>query len=759
MKNIRFTKRLFLVVVGSLLSFYGKAQKEKDYTKFVDPYIGTEGHGHVFLGASTPSGAVQLGPSNIIQGWDKFGGWDWCSGYNYISKEILGFTHTHLSGTGIGDLNDLLILPANGKPQLKRAAFGDMNSGYGSEFSHKKETVRPGYYKVFLDKYQVTAELTASDRVGFHQYAFPKKADAHILIDLAFGMGWDNPTKTYIKKLNDTTFTGYRFSSGWANDQRLYFCIRTSRPIERAVIYDSTTSVSNVEGNGKQIKAVLYFDAEKDPLIKLKVGISPVSSENALENINAEIPGWNFNDVVKEATAKWNRTLGKIDISADAATKKIFYTAMYHANIAPTLFNDHNGEYMGADKKNYPPPGFNTYSVLSLWDTYRGLHPLRTITDPEMVNEYVRTMLALYQQQGKLPVWHLQGNETNTMIGYPAVPVIVDAYMKGFRNYDVHLAYEAVKQSALQQTNGLSPVNKPQFIPADSVAESVAKAQEYAISDWCIAQMAKDLKKMDDHKFFSQRAKLYSLYFDSSIQFMRGRMADGGWRTPFNPYSAEHRANDYCEGNSWQYTWLVPQDVEGLIKLFGGDAPFTKKLDSLFTVSSVLPGNTSPDISGMIGQYAHGNEPDHHIAYLYNFAGQPWKTATLIRKITDTFYTAKPDGLTGNDDAGEMSVWYIFSAMGFYPVNPANGVYVFGSPLVSSASIELRAGKKFNIQVKNQSKKNKYIQSILLNGKAYTKSYLLHATIMAGGEMEIALGDKPSKTWGVSMTDRPYSEK
>ena len=751
-------KKIYIILVCSLITLTGMAQQKNnriDFTKYVDPLIGTEGHGHVFLGANVPSGMVQLGPSNIIQTWDKFNGWDWCSGYNYASKEILGFTHTHLSGTGIGDLNDILILPANGKAQVTKMNFGDDKSGYGSFFSHKNETAKPGYYKVLLDKYHITAELTATERVGFHQYTYPATANAHVLIDLAFGMGWDKPVMTAIEKLDDSTFTGYRFSTGWANDQRIYFAIRLSQPVTSTALYDSAAQVPGTAAKGRQLKALLFFNAAKDPLLKIKVGISPVSSQNALANIKAEIPHWNFDAVVKEAKTKWNNTLGKINIAADGNTKTIFYTALYHASFAPSIFNDHNGDYWGADKKLHSSKDFTNYSILSLWDTYRGLHPLQTIIEPGKVNDYIQTMLAIYKQQGKLPVWHLLGNETNTMIGYPAVPVIADAYLKGFRNFDTALAYEAVKQSAMQQTDGLSWVQKLQFIPADSIGESVAKAQEYAISDWCIAQMAKQMGRQDDYLYFSKRAKLYELYFDTSVQFMRGRLSDGSWRTPFNPFSAEHRANDYCEGNSWQYTWLEPHDVHGLIQLFGGDGPFTKKLDSLFTVPSVLPGNTSPDISGLIGQYAHGNEPDHHIPYLYNFAGQPWKTAALIRQITDTFYTAKTNGLTGNDDAGEMSAWYVFSALGFYPVNPANGHYIFGSPLISSASIALPGGKRFNIVVKNQSKKNRFIQKMTLNGKPYPKSFIQHAAIVAGGNLLIEMGPAPSQQWGTATNDRP----
>lgn len=723
-------------------------------TRYVDPYIGSEGHGHVFVGANVPAGAVQLGPVNIMQGWDKFNGWDWCSGYNYISREILGFAHTHLSGTGIGDLNDLLILPANGPLQLKPMKFGDQQSGYGSFFSKENESVKPGYYKVKLDKYNITAELTASERVGMHQYQFQKTDNAHLLIDLGFAMLWDRPTQTYFRRENDSTFTGYRFSKGWANDQRTYFAIRLSQPISRMELYDSSSIQTGDAAQGKFIKAALFVDAAQYPQLKIKLGISAVSSSHALANIDAEIPDWNFEQVAQQADKKWNDALSKITIDADERTKKIFYTAFYHSLFFPSLFSDNNGDYLGADLKTHHNPGYATYNVFSLWDTYRGIHPLTTIIDQQKVKDYINTFLAIYQQQGKLPVWHFQGNETNTMIGYPAVPVITDAILKGIKGFDVNLAYEAMRHSAMQQTDGIQYIQKLQFIPADSVSESVAKAQEYAIADWGIARVAKQLGKMDDYQYFSKRAKLYSLYFDKSTGFFRGRLSAHNWRTPFDPVSALHRANDYCEGNAWQYAWLVPHDVKGLIALMGGDALFNKKLDSLFETTQKLDANSSPDISGLIGQYAQGNEPNHHIPYLYAYSGKAYKSAERLRQIADSFYTDKPNGLCGNDDVGEMSAWYLFTALGFYPVNPASGQYLLGSPLINAATIKTGA-KPFKIIVKNNSSKNKYIASILLNGKPYAKTYFMHSDIAKGGTLTLQMSSKPNKKWGVAIKDRP----
>jgi len=729
------------------------AQQKNSLTQFVDPLIGSAKHGHVFVGANVPFGAVQLGPNNIMEGWD------WCSGYNYVSNTITGFAHTHLSGTGIGDLGDVSIMPATGKLIMDKGKTPD-GDGYLSKFSHKNEVAKAGYYSVLLDKYSIKAELTSTERVGFHQYSFEKNAqNPHIIIDLIEGIGWDAPVESSLKQIDENTIVGHRNSKGWASDQRLYFVIKLSQPIKNLILYDSTSFKSGKSLKGVKLKAAVEFASLNNDKLQIKVALSPVSIENAILNLKTELPGWDFASTLNIADAKWNKELSKVKIDASVNTKKIFYTALYHTMVAPSLYNDVNRDYLGTDKQVYKNASFNNLTTFSLWDTYRAANPLFTIIHQDKVSDVVNTMLAIYKQQGKLPVWHLMGSETNTMVGYHAVPVIVDAYLKGYRGFDVNLAYQAVKQSALQKTNGIEYIQQLKFIPSEKVEESVAKALEYAIDDYCIAMMAKALNKTEDYKYFSKRAQLYKEYFDKDLQFMRGRTEDGKWRTPFSPVAAKHRGDDYTEGNAWQYTWLVPQDVEGLIKLFGGDRPFLNKLDSLFIVPSGLDAASSPDISGLIGNYAQGNEPGHHIPYLYAYAGQPWKTAALIRKIDNEFYTAKPDGLCGNEDVGQMSAWYIFSSLGFYPVNPANGAYVFGSPLVKDATIELGNNKKFNIKVVNNSAENKYIQKIVLNGKPYTKSSLLHKTIMAGGKIEIFMGNKPSQTWGVKAEDRPVSTK
>jgi predicted alpha-1,2-mannosidase len=743
-----------LLLTASLFTINATAQQKNNLTQYVDPLIGSAKHGHVFVGANVPFGAVQLGPNNIMEGWD------WCSGYNYIGNTITGFAHTHLSGTGIGDLGDISIMPATGKILLEKGKTANDQDGYLSKFSHQNEVAKAGYYSVLLDKYGIKAELTATERVGFHQYSFKKGAEnPHIIIDLIEGIGWDAPVAASFKQLDATTIVGHRNSTGWSNDQRLYFVIKLSQPIKTIALYDSTVVKSGAALSGKKLKAVISFNAINHEKLQIKVALSPVSIENAILNLKTELPDWDFATTVKNSDAKWEKELSKVKIEASNTTKKVFYTALYHTMIAPSLFNDVNKDYLGTDKKIYKKANFNNLTTFSLWDTYRAANPLYTILHQDKVSDVVNTMLAIYKQQGKLPVWHLMGSETNTMVGYHAVPVIVDAYLKGYRGFDANLAFEAVKQSAMQKTDGIDYIQELKYIPADKVNESVAKALEYAIDDYCIAMFAKALNKTKDYQYFSKRAQLYKKYFDTDVQFMRGKLADGSWRSPFSPVASKHREDDYTEGNAWQYTWLVPQDVEGLIGLFGGDKAFVNKLDSLFSVKAELGENSSPDISGLIGNYAQGNEPGHHITYLYAYAGQPWKTANLIRKIDHDFYSSKPDGLCGNEDVGQMSAWYVFSAMGFYPVNPANGAYVFGTPLVNNASISLAGNKKFNIKVVGNSAENKYIQKIVLNGKAYNKAFILHKTIMAGGNMQIYMGNKASETWGVKPEDRPVSTK
>jgi predicted alpha-1,2-mannosidase len=738
-----FKTIIFLTTV--LLAFSCRQQEpavqETDFTRFVDPYIGSDYHGHVFVGANVPFGAVQLGPNNETQGWD------WCSGYHYTDSILIGFAHTHLSGTGIGDLGDIVFMPVSDSynPEVEK----DSAFNWKSTYSHDRETVEPGYYSVHVERYNIDAELTATERVGFHHYNYNSGENSLVIVDLKYGTGWDMVTDGLIEQVDNNHIQGHRMSRGWARDQQVFFYTEFSKEIKNFEILASN------EQQGT-ITALIEFEGAGELLAK--TAISPVSTEGAKANLEAEASNLNFEAVKTAAKKKWNNELGKIKIETGSlADKRTFYTALYHTMIAPSLFNDVTGEYRGADREIKSDPGYETYTTFSLWDTYRAAHPLFTLVQQERVNDFINSMLAIYQQQEKLPIWHLHGNETNTMVGYSAVPVIADAYLKGFRGFDAELAFEAIKTSALGDERGQDYVKSQGFIPADSQVESVARAMEYAIDDWAISAIASAMGKTEDAKLFSKRAKYYQNYFDESTSFMRGKMSDESWRSPFNPISSQHREDDYCEGNAWQYTWLVPHDVEGLIELFGSEVAFVTKLDSLFTIPSIKVEGASADITGLIGQYAHGNEPSHHISYMYAWVGQQWKTAEKVREICTTMYNDQPDGLCGNEDCGQMSAWYVFSSLGFYPVNPANGAYVFGSPLFDETEMVFPDGKTFNVVAENNSKENIYIQSVTLNGRPYEKTFITHKDILQGGELVFVMGNEPNPEFGKAMENRPKS--
>ena len=697
---------------------------KQDYTQYVNPFVGTGGHGHVFLGANVPFGHIQAGPTQKKQGWD------WCSGYHYSDSIIIGFGQMHLSGTGIGDLGDIALLPVT------------QNNEREVKFSHKAEYATPGYYAVTLAN-GVRVELTATLRTAFHRYTFPADVkQEQVVIDLSQGIGWDKMTACSMKQEGRNTVVGSRFSTGWAKDQRVYFVAEFSQPITRQTTEGDTLSVFSFEPTGQ-------------PLM-VKVGISSVSIDNARKNLQQESPDWAFNTVVADAQKAWNKELGKIDIQTDnASDKRIFYTGLYHTMTAPSVFNDVNGEYRGADGKTYHGD-FTPYTTFSLWDTYRAAHPLMTLIHPEKQRDIAQTMLHITQQQGRLPVWFLEGNETDCMVGNPGIPVLIDIALKGF-DVDKHAVLEAAKKTQLFGDRGLDLLKKYGYLPYDlePTNETVAKGLEYALADGCIARLAKALKAEKDYKYFLKRSQSYrDYYFDKQTKFMRGIDSKGRFREPFDPFKVIHRADDYTEGTAWQYIWLVPHDVHGLISAFGGDKPFTNKLDSLFIVQGDMGKDASPDISGLIGQYAHGNEPGHHIIYLYDYAGQPWKTALRVREVLRTMYHDSVDGLSGNEDVGQMSAWYILSSLGFYQVEPAGGRYVFGSPLFNEASMNVGNGKTFRIIAHNNSKENMYIQSVKLNGKPYTRCYIDFKDIVRGGKLEFTMGNKPS-TFGVKPADRP----
>ena len=695
----------------------------QNLTQYVNQYVGTGGHGHTFMGANVPFGLVQLGPTEPTRGWD------WCSGYYYDDDELIGFGHMHLSGTGIGCLGDVAFLPVKDFKQTS------------TRFKHEAEKVHPGYYSVQLTDPNVLVELTATERCGFHRYTFKDGAKAQLALDLSQCIGWDKLNDCLLTQESATRLTGFRRSNGWAADRRIYFSIDFSQPVTVHRLDSMERVVVSVADNTK-------------PLL-VKVALSPVSIDKAKLNMQAEMAGWDFDAMVKAADDAWNRELARIQIQTNDQTKKrVFYTAMYHLMTSCSKFNDVDREYRGADGKVHKAD-FTNYTTLSLWDTYRAAHPLMTVAFPEMQRDFAQTFLNIYKQQGRLPVWHLMGSETDCMVGNPGAIVLADLTMKGFVE-DKELALEALKATQMKDIRSLGLLKEHGYIPwnLEPENETVAKALEYCAADDGVAKVAKLLGKVDDYNYFFNRSRSYKKYYDPETRFMRAVGTDGKFRLPFNPFFAEHRTNDYTEGNAWQYTFLVPHDVKGLIQLFGSDKAFMSKLDSLFFVEGWAGDNASPDMSGMTGQYAHGNEPSHHVIYMYNYAGRPDKAAPLLRKMLNEMYLDQPDGLSGNEDVGQMSAWYILSSVGLYQVDPVGGRFVIGSPLFDKATVNVGAGKTFTVVAKNNSDRNIYVQSARLNGKALKNSYIDFNDIRHGGTLELVMGPKPSK-WGTAAACRP----
>ena len=695
----------------------------QNLTQYVNQYVGTGGHGHTFMGANVPFGLVQLGPTEPTRGWD------WCSGYYYDDDELIGFGHMHLSGTGIGCLGDVAFLPVKDFKQTS------------TRFKHEAEKVHPGYYSLQLTDPNVLVELTATERCGFHRYTFKDGAKAQLAIDLSQCIGWDKLNDCLLTQESTTRLTGFRRSNGWAADRRIYFSIDFSQPVTVHRLDSMERVVVSVADNTK-------------PLL-VKVALSPVSIDKAKLNMQAEMAGWDFDATVKAADDAWNRELARIQIQTNDQTKKrVFYTAMYHLMTSCSKFNDVDREYRGADGKVHKAD-FTNYTTLSLWDTYRAAHPLMTVAFPEMQRDFAQTFLNIYKQQGRLPVWHLMGSETDCMVGNPGAIVLADLTMKGFVE-DKELALEALKATQMKDIRSLGLLKEHGYIPwnLEPENETVAKALEYCAADDGVAKVAKLLGKADDYEYFFNRSRSYKKYYDPETRFMRAVGTDGKFRLPFNPFFAEHRTNDYTEGNAWQYTFLVPHDVKGLINLFGSDKAFMSKLDSLFFVEGWAGDNASPDMSGMTGQYAHGNEPSHHVIYMYNYAGRPDKAAPLLRKMLNEMYLDQPDGLSGNEDVGQMSAWYILSSVGLYQVDPVGGRFVIGSPLFDKATVNVGAGKTFAVVAKNNSDRNIYVQSARLNGKALKNSYIDFNDIRHGGTLELVMGPKPSK-WATAAACRP----
>lgn len=732
--------RRSLICLIALLNVVAAAAQTAPLHKKVNPFIGTGGHGHTYPGASVPFGMMQLSPDTRLEGWDG------CSGYHYSDSLIYGFSHTHLSGTGIADYCDVLLMPFTGEVQWK-------NSKYASAFSHKNEEAHPGYYAVLLDKHQIKAELTTAIRSGIQRYHFPgKTTEGKVLIDL---LHRDLVLASSLEMVNAYEIKGMRRSRSWAQNQVLYFYIKFDKPITNFLMAINDSARAGVQkAEGRNLKAALSFALDADAMLQCKTGISGVSTENAKANLDAEIGGWEFETVKANAEKAWDETLSKITVQGGTDNEQtVFYTALYHASLSPNVYTDVNGEYLGTDKKVHQAKGFTNYTVFSLWDTYRAFHPLMSIIDKKRTGDWVNTFLAQYQQGGMLPVWELSANETFCMIGYHSVPVITDAWFKGVRNFDSNLALEAMRSYAESNRFGLDAYRQYGFVSNDKDHESASKTVEYAYDDWCIAQFARAQKNGIAYKEYIDRAQYYKNLYDPTSGNIRGKVQAAF----YSPFDAREVNNFFTEGNSWHYSFAAPQDISGLIRLHGGKPQFAKKLNEMFTIPSVLTGRDQSDVTGLIGQYAQGNEPSHHMAYLFNYANQPWRTQELVHQVCKEFYKNDPDGLIGNEDCGQMSAWFLFSAMGFYPVTPATNMYAIGTPAFDKASMRLESGRTFTVKAKNRSDKNFYVQSLLWNGKAYTKSFITQDMIDAGGVLEFILGPAPNKNFGVKEQDIPAS--
>jgi predicted alpha-1,2-mannosidase len=747
MKNLKaiiLAKTGLAVFCGIVLLFFvGSCRRPVELLEpaaYVNPFIGTDWNGHVYPGATLPFGKVQLSPQTRIHGWNG------ASGYHYSDSLILGFAHTALSGTGVSDYGDILIMPGIGEPRF-------FNEEYRSAFKKENEHANAGFYSVYLHDLGVLAELTTTTRVGYHRYTFPEGSEAFLLIDLQHR---DRVTDSWIEIISDTEIRGHRRSTSWANDQILYFHMEFSKPfINKGIALNDSIHTGLLKANGLNIKAYVGFDVTAGEPVEVKVSLSAVDAEGAYKNMQYELPGWDFDQVRQQAFDTWNEVLGRIRVKGGTREQKeVFYTALYRSYLQPNTFMDVDRRYRGMDRKVHVAEGFDNYTIFSLWDTYRTWHPLMTILEPELSNNFIRVMLNMYKQRGLLPVWELAANETYTMIGYHSVSVIADAFVKGLRDFDYELALEAMKNSAMQDHFGLRYYRKYGYIPGDRFHESVSKTIEYAYNDWCIAQMAKAMGRDDVYREYILRAQFYKNIFDPTTGFMRPKL-NGNWLSPFDPYTVDWH---FTEANSWQYSFYVPHDMTGLYTLHGGKEQLSAKIDQLFTTSSVVTGRDMKDITGMIGQYAHGNEPSHHVAYLYNFLNQPWKTQQRVRQIMDELYSNQPDGLPGNEDCGQMSAWLIMSAMGFYPVAPGVPEYVIGTPWFEEMEITLENGKVFKITANRVSSRRYYIQSATLNGVDHPYSFITHQDIMNGGHLHFEMGRRPNKNWGSADEHIPVTD-
>ncbi|SHH87316.1 GH92 family glycosyl hydrolase [Flavobacterium defluvii] len=744
MKKILVPALFVILATSCKIKSYKNNNQENIFVNHVDPFIGTGGHGHTYPGATVPFGMLQVSPDNGISSWD------WCSGYHYSDSIVSGFSHLHLSGTGIGDLADILFMPTNKKVDLTLKTTSRDQLPYKSFYSHVNEKAAPGSYQVFLKDPKINVELTSSQRTAYHKYTFTKGDKQSVVVDLGFAINWDKAVKTGITIEDKYTISGYRYSKGWALNQKVFFVAKFSKPITESVLTADKQIVNAKKADAENTSVQLFFDTKNSDELYVKVALSSVSVANAKDNLDGEKA--NFDTTKSEAASVWNKALSKIKVETPVdSLKTIFYTAMYHAQVAPVTYSDKNGQFRKEDDQIVTAKDYTAYSTLSLWDTFRAENPLLTLLAPEKTSDIVNSMLAYYDTKKILPVWTLYANETNTMTGYHSIPVITDAYLKGIKGFDAEKAFEAMKATMMQDERGLNFYKKYGYIPYNLLDESVTITLEYAYDDWCVAQMAKALGKTADYEFFLKRSQAYQYLFDPKTGFMRGKSDDGkSWNEPFDPKHSNHREHtDYTEGNAWQHSWFVPHNVDDFVKLHRGNEAFTKRLEQLFTESSEITGNNiSADISGLIGQYAHGNEPSHHIAYMFNHAGQPWRTQYWVRHILDTQYNTTPNGLSGNEDCGQMSAWYVFSSMGLYPMNPASGEYEIGSPIFEKATINLEGGKTFVIEAENVSDKNFYIQSATLNGVEFNQTAITHQQILKGGVLHFIMGPQPNKNWG-----------
>jgi predicted alpha-1,2-mannosidase len=742
----------------SLKSSGKQAGKSEDIFEFVNIAYGTGGHGHTYPGATVPFGMVQLSPDTGL------GDWDHCSGYHLSDSSIIGFSHTHLSGTGCADLADFLVMPRNGEVKIKPGDGKIHGSGYRSQFSHANEHMHPGYYSVLLDDCSIRAELTATEHAGFHRYTFPESETSHIVLDFTHSFGEVSWCTVRVSG-NDTILAGHATKS-WADGREMYIAMQFSKPFERVQLYYDDQPVDAIPDgdlHGKSVKAVVFFKTSKDEQILIRTGLSGVSTEGAAKNLAAEIPDWKFEKIQHQAETIWRRQLEKIQIeSADKDRKSVFYSTLYHTMLAPTLFDDVDGCYHGMDGKIHQlAKGQRNYTVFSLWDTYRAEHPLLTLLHADRVPDMVNSLIRMAEESPEgVPVWPLQGKETGCMTGYHSSSVIAEAFVKGFKGIDYARAYAAFKKRSFKDNyRGLNWYRSMGFIPADLEEESVSKTLEYDYDDWAVAHMAARLGYTQTAKELVERSKNYRHLWEPESKFLRAKLKDGSWATPFDPIEMGHfkKWRDYTESNSWQTTFGIQHDIAGYIELFGGDEPFIQKLDKLFNQSSALPPDAPPDIAGMIGQYAHGNEPSHHIAYMYAYAGAPWKTQERIHYLNMNLYSNAPDGMAGNEDCGQMSAWFVMSALGIYAVDPASAYYVFGTPLFERATVQLAGGKELVIEAQRQTPESIYIHGAQLNGKPYEKLWIEHAQLANGARLRFNLQANPDLQFGVSKQNRPIS--